>query len=292
MFNNKKILLAATLIFSSIHTHAATINCDGSDDLPSCVAEISNMGGGTVFLSEKTYYLTETLNLQSGVDIVGQSFNSVISWDENVRDTIDEPLLFGYGVNDISLKNFKLRCFIDQDSNSSDLRNDHMGLFIDGDGDPSIGESTDNNDIYLESVEAMFCSHGIHIKGATGVTAIDLKLHDNGNTEIDLFHNIYFRRVADLTFVQRTESDAGLYDSPRGHGIRVSHVANAYLENLSVYNNADHGLHLTDGIYNVRFHDLNVYGNCANPSGTCNAIQCYGSCDIDSDADKESYFVE
>lgn len=138
--------------------------------------------------------------------------------------------------------------------------------------------------------EALNCSNGMHIKGANGLTLIDLNLLDNGNTEVDLFHNIYLRRVGDVVMKQTDASSGGFYNSPRGHGIRMSHMINVYYENLSVYGNADHGLHFSDGVYNVRLNNLDVYDNCANPSGTCAAIKCYGSaaqCDIDYDAPQE-----
>ncbi|MCX2781327.1 discoidin domain-containing protein [Microbulbifer thermotolerans] len=267
--------------------------CFGSYDLPDCVAAMSAKGGGTVNLEAKTYYLTESLILKDNVNIVGQGYDTVITWPDSIADSINEPLLYATAVNNVELRDFKLRCHINQDPNSYDLRNDHMGLFLEGSGDPSQGEATSNNNLYMERIEAMYCSNGMHIKGATGVTAIDLKLHNNGNTETDLFHNIYFRRVADLVMIQTDDNVGGYYDSPRGHGIRASHIKNAYLENLKVTNNADHGLHFTDGIYDTRFVNLNVYGNCANPSGTCNQIKCYGSpCDIDYDAEVETNIIK
>ena len=61
-------------------------------------------------------------------------------------------------------------------------------------------------------------------------------------------------------------------------------------ENLTIFDNADHGLHFTDGVYNVRLHNVDVHDNCANSSGACGAIKCYGSseqCDIDYNAAKE-----
>lgn len=267
-------------------------NCTGTYDLPNCMAAMSSNGGGTIVLANKTYKLTESLILKDNVNIVGQSYSSVITWDDSVKDSVNAPLLYAEAVNNISLVNFKLRCHIDQDSNSRDLRNDHMGLFLEGAGDPSQGEATSNNDLYMASIEAMYCSNGMHIKGATGVTGIDLKLHNNGNTETDLFHNIYLRRVADIVLKQTNDTSGGYYASPRGHGIRLSHIDNAYFENVTVRDNADHGIHASDGIYDMRFHEVDIYGNCANPSGSCAQLQCYSGgganeCDIEEGADKE-----
>lgn len=284
---NKYATIGLLPLMLSTMAHASDSNCTGTYDLPTCMAEMSAAGGGTIILAKKTYRLTEKLELLDNVNITGQNYNSVISWDTDISSSVDEPLLYSESVNNINLTNFKLRCTLDQDPDSEDLRNDHIGLFLNGDGDPTQGEDTSNNNIYLESIEVMNCSHGIHIKGATDVTAIDLKLHDNGNTEVDYFHNIYFRRVGDLVVKQSSDSAGGYYDSPRGHGFRASHIDNAYLENLNIYDNADHGIHM-DNIYDMRMHDMNVHDNCANSHGACAAIKCYEKvCDIDYDAKEE-----
>ena len=266
-------------------------NCGGVYDLPTCMTEMSEAGGGTIILAEQTYKLTDTLILLDNVNIEGQGYDSVIEWDDSISKTIDAPLLYSSAVNNISMKNFKLRCDIDQDADSNDLRNDNVGFFLYGGGDPTSEDEADhetsNNNIYLESIEVMYCSHGIHIKGASDVTVVDLKLHDNGNTEVDYFHNIYFRRVGNLVVKQTEEGSGGYYASPRGHGFRASHISNAYLDNLNIYDNADHGVHV-DNIHNMRMHNLNVHDNCSNSSGACAAIKCYGDqCDIDYDAAAE-----
>lgn len=269
--------------------NTSTSNCPGTFDLPTCMQNMANNGGGTVTLDAKTYQLSTSLRLQSNVNIVGQGKGqTVIRFTDAVENTINEPLMLGIGVNNIEFKDFTLQCSIDQNPNSSDLRNDHMGVFMDGPGDPSIGERTDNNNVRMRRIEARHCSNGMHLKGLTGFTAIDLDLHENGNTETDLFHNIYLRRVADVHVSQTSATSGGLYGSNRGHGLRLSHIRNAYFGNVSVYDNADHGVHMTDGIYDMRFYQLSNEGNCANPSGGCGQFRCYGSpCEIDTNAAKE-----
>lgn len=256
-------------------------------DLPACVQEASDRGGGTVVLAAKRYLLSQTLELRSGVALQGQGRGTIITWDDSVKGIIDAPLLHTTSADDVSLKDLTLLCAINQDAASSDLRNDHMALFFDCGGDPTADEATECNRLTLERLEVAYCSHGIHIKGATGVQAVDLELHHNGNTEQDLFHNIYYRRVADLVAKQTTATSGGYHSSPRGHGIRASFIKNAYLEGLAVYGNADHGIHLADTIIDMRLHALDVHDNCAQPVGTCAEIQCYGSCDVDYDAPRE-----
>ena len=264
-------------------------NCPGTNDLPKCMQDMANNGGGTIVLDAKTYRLRESLLLQDNVNIKGQGASTIIRFDNDVANTIDEPLLLGLKVNDIELSDFTLRCSINQNPNSNDLRNDHMGIFMDGPGDPSLGEATDNNNVRMERIEAYYCSNGMHLKGLTGFVGIDLDLHHNGNTEVDLFHNIYLRRVADVHLSQSKNDVGGFYSSNRGHGIRLSHIRNAYFGNLAVYNNADHGVHMTDGVYDMRFYNLRNNNNCANSSGACGEFRCYGSdCDIDQDAAQEA----
>lgn len=263
------------------------VNCPGATDLPTCVSDMAKQGGGTVILAAKTYTLTNSLILQNNVNITGQGSSTVIAWDGTVKGTVDAPLLYSTTVDNVSLKSIKLLCAINQDPASSDLRNNHIGLYLNCLGDPAAGEAAECNNIKLDAMEVAYCSHGIHIKGASGVTATDLDLHHNGNTEVDFFHNIYFRRVGKLVVKQTTPTSGGYSFSPRGHGIRGSQLTDVYLEGLSVHDNADHGIHV-DAVDNVRFHNLNVRDNCAHPSGACAAIQCYGTpCQINMNAPKE-----
>ena len=264
------------------------MNCEDPTGLEGCVAAMAAKGGGTVVLAEQTYLLTKSLILKDNVAIEGQGSKTVITWDDSVKGTIDEALLYTTKVEGVSLKNFSLACTIDQSPTSSDLRNDHIGLYFECGGDPTLDEATNCNDLSLEKLEVAYCSHGIHIKGATGVSALDLNLHDNGNTEVDFFHNIYLRRVADIVMKQSSPTSGGFYDSPRGHGIRISYLRNAYFEGLAVYGNADHGVHFAERIQNVRMNSMNIHDNCANPNGSCHETFCYGTeCEIDYDAPKE-----
>jgi hypothetical protein len=169
--------------------------------------------------------------------------------------------------DDVSLKDLLIQCSINQDPARQDMRNDHIGLFFDCGGGTTAGQATECNDLTLERLEVAYCNHGIHIKGTMGVKGIDLKLHHNGNTEVDLFHNVYFRRVTILSVKQTTASSGGFYSIPRGHGIRASYIKKGYFEGLAVYNNADHGVHLADLIVDMRLHAMNVHDNCVHPSG-------------------------
>ncbi len=269
-------------------TIAAPVNCPGINDLAQCVSDMQKAGGGTIVLDAKTYLVKDQVILQSGVNIVGQGSGTVITFDDSVKDSIDAPVLFSRSADNVELEDFAVECSIDQDPNSEDLRNEQIGIYFYCGGDPSIGEETGCNDVTLSRIEVSNCSHGIHLKGVTGVTAIDLNLHNNGNTEVDFFHNVYFRRVGDLVVKQTTPTSGGYYDSPRGHGIRGSHLVNVYFEGLSVYNNADHGVHV-DYVTNMRMSGMDIHDNCANPSGACAAVKCYsdGPCELNADAPKE-----
>jgi len=185
-------------------------NCPGTRDLATCMQDMANQGGGTITLDDKTYELSTSLRLQNNVNIVGKGKGkTVIRFTDAVANTINEPLMLGIGVNNIELADFTLQCSIDQNPNSSDLRNDHMGVFMNGPGDPSVGDRTDNNDVRMNRIEARHCSNGMHLKGLTGFTAVDLDLHENGNTETDLFHNIYLRRVANVHMSQTSDDSGG-----------------------------------------------------------------------------------
>ena len=250
-------------------------NCTGTFDLPACMERTADNGGGTITLAAKTYRLSESLRLRDNVNIVGQGKDTIIRFADDVADSIDEPLLLGLGVNNIELKDFTLRCSIDQNPNSKDFRNDHMGVFMDGPGDPANGERTNNNNVRMERIEAYYCSNGMHLKGLTGFTAVDLDLHHNGNTLTDLFHNMYLLRVADIHVAQTQDDVGGFYASNRGHGLRLGNIGNAYFGNLAVFDNADHGVHMTTETLNTRFYNLRNRNNCANSSGACGEFRTY-----------------
>ena len=146
---------------------------------------------------------------------------------------------------------------------------------MDGPGDPANGERTDNNNVRMERIEAYHCSNGMHLKGLTGFIGIDLDLHHNGNTERDLFHNIYLLRVADIHMAQTQDDIGGFYASNRGHGLRLGRIGNAYFGNLAVFDNADHGVHMTTETLNTRFYNLRNRNNCADPSGSCGEFRTY-----------------
>ena len=254
--------------------------CIESNELQLCVAEAIEKGTNTVLLKEQVYLLTETILLADNLKIAGKGSTSVVTWHESVKDTIDSPLFYTTTADNVELSNFKITGTINQDANSEDLRNDHIGVFFECEGDPAVGVALECNDVTIKNLEVENCSHGIHIKGTQDVTAIDLNLHNNGNTEVDLFHNIYYRRVSDVYMAQTDENVGGFYNSPRGHGIRATNLHNATFDNLQVYGNADHGVNFGE-IYNTTFNHVDIYDNCANPAGNCSQIQCYAEpCDL------------
>jgi predicted NUDIX family phosphoesterase len=261
--------------------------CRESNELQLCVDEAIKQGTNTVLLKEQVYLLTETILLADNLKIEGLGSTSVVTWDESVKDTIDSPLFYTTTADNVELSNFKITGTINQDNDSKDFRNDHIGVFFECEGDPAAGDTLECNDITIKNLEVENCSHGIHIKGAQDITAIDLNLHNNGNTEVDLFHNIYYRRVSDVYMSQTDERLGGFYNSPRGHGIRATNLHHATFDNLQVYGNADHGVNFGE-IYSTTFNYVDVYENCANPSGNCSQIQCYAEpCDLTIITDEE-----
>ncbi|MGC0939527.1 hypothetical protein WKH32_06350 [Pantoea agglomerans] len=266
---------------------SASIECTANHDLQGCVESAARAGGGIVHLTPQTYFLEKTLELASNVALEGTGPQSVITWSPSVASRINAPLLHATAVTHVAIKDVKLVGTIDQRSESQDLRNDQIGLFFDCSGDPTAGEKTSCSDIILQNVEVEDSSDGIHIKGAEHVTATDLKLHNNGNTLKDYFHNIYLRRVADVRLIQTSKNSGGFYGSPRGHGIRGSHMTNVYMSNLEVYDNADYGIHM-DTVFNVRLHSLHVYHNCLSKKQGCVEVKCFGpQCDVNVNAPAE-----
>ncbi|WP_439213523.1 hypothetical protein [Duffyella gerundensis] len=122
----------------------------------------------------------------------------MITWNPAIARTVNAPLLTATAIDHLAITDVKRVGTLDQRPDSQDLRTDQIGLFFNCAGDPTAGEKTGCNDITLNNVEVENSSDGIHIKGASHLRATDLKLHNNGNTQKDYFHNIYLRRVADV----------------------------------------------------------------------------------------------
>jgi polygalacturonase len=257
---------------------AGTVACSSSQKLSECIKQVA--GGGTVLLGKGTWFQASSLLLSSNVALQGTGPGTVITWSPAVRSTINAPLLYTTAASHVTIKDVKLVGTIDQRADSQDLRNNQIGLFFNCSGDPTADEKTGCNDITLQNVEVENSSDGIHIKGASHVMATDLKLHNNGNTEKDYFHNIYLRRVADVRLIQTGKNSGGYYASPRGHGIRGSHLINVYMSDLEVHDNADYGIHM-DTVFNVRLHNMHVYHNCLSGKPDCQQIKCFGpQCDV------------
>jgi len=268
-------------------TAAATLACPLTHDLSACMEQVAAAGGGTLRLASGTYFLNNSLLLKSNVTLTGAGPTTVITWNPAIARTVNAPLLTATAIDHLAITDVKLVGTLDQRPDSQDLRTDQIGLFLNCAGDPTAGEKTGCNDITLNNVEVENSSDGIHIKGASHLRATDLKLHNNGNTQKDYFHNIYLRRVADVRLIQTAKNRGGFYASPRGHGIRGSHLINVYMSNLEIYDNADYGIHM-DSVFNVRLHDLHLSHNCLSNKPGCVAIKCYGpQCDVNEHAPAE-----
>lgn len=266
---------------------AMNLTCNAENKLSACVDDLASAGGGTLYLKKGTYRIDNTIIMKSNVNIVGTGSDTIITWAPGIKNIINSPLFYSKNVNDIVIEDVKIVGGIDQNPISHDLRDNQIGVYFDCNGDPFKGEKTTCNNIALNNIEVENCSHGIHIKGATHVNTLDLKLHNNGNTTKNYFHNIYFRRVADLRVIQSKMGSGGFYDSPRGHGIRGSHLKDVYMSNLDVYGNADYGIHM-DTVLNVRLHKLNIHDNCRSGEPGCVQIKCFGpQCDINLNARAE-----
>lgn len=265
------------------------VNCPGTFDLPSCVESMANNGGGTVILDDKTYLLTDSVLLQSNVNIQGQGSGTLIAWADSIKNTVNKPLLTrtSGSVNNIILEDFKMSCGVDTNDLNDRDRTDTRGIYITGGGSQFDPSSLQHSNVTLKNLEITQCGgEGIQLKGLNKFTGIDLDFYDNGWGTTDLWHNIYLKRVRDISIIQTSDSSGGFTNSPAGHGMRMSDLDDVYLENLNVNGNADHGIHM-DNVSDFRGFNLNTSGNCTAPLGACGAARCYGSCDFNLNAPQE-----
>jgi len=190
-------------------------------------------------------------------------------------------------VDNVVMQDFSMSCRVDTGRTDQQYRTNTRGVYITGDGSQFNAASLQHSNITMERVEIYQCGgEAIQMKGLDTFTGIDLNFYNNGWGNTDLWHNIYLKRVRNITIKQTSASSGGFKDSPSGHGMRMSDLDDVYLENLTVEGNADHGLHM-DNVSNFRGHNLRLEGNCTIPNGLCRASGCYNDCDYDLGADKE-----
>ena len=261
----------------------------GTDTLQSAIDEVNSEGGGTVLLQSGTYNLTQEIRPRNNVHILGVGSSSLVRWHNSVADRINVPVFnitYGSG-NDMGFENFKIDCRVDISDRDDRNRTDTRGIYLTGGGSQFDPGSAAFRNITLKDLEIINCGgEGIQIKGAHNVEATDLKLRDNGWGTTDLWHNFYLKRVSKVV-VRQTGSDTGyMKDSPSGHGMRMSDLDDVYLEGVSVFGNADHGIHM-DNVSDFRAYGLDLGGNCQIPNGTCRESACYNDCDYDLTSSKE-----
>ena len=283
---HSKILLligTAAAMLPCFSAQAQNFFCSGS--IQDCINDAAAAGGGNVILEERTYRITQTIIPRSNVNLIGQGSGSVITWASSVADTINAPLIGDDGTTaliNVGFSNFRLLGTVDiTDPNDRD-REDHMGIYIDGPGQPSDVSSLRHHNIAIANLEiSQFGGNGIHIKGSNNVTLLDLDMYDNGWFPVDLFHNLYLLRVRNASMIQ-TKPEAGFRDSPSGHGLRMGTLENVYFEGLVIEGNADHGIHMNN-VVNMRGYDISSRNNGQSPMGGYGDIRCYGACDVDLD---------
>jgi len=208
----------------------------------------------------------------------------VIAWLPLIANIINVPMFKDDGTTpliNVGFSNFRMQGPVDTTDLNDRDRGDTLGIDINGDGDPADENSFRHHNIMVANLEvSQFGGIGIHIRGTNNITCLNLDMYDNGWYPTDLLHNLYLLRTRNSSVIQ-TDPEAGYRDSPSGHGLRMSRMANAYFEGLVVEGNADHGIHMND-IVNMRGFDITSRNNCQNPLGACNDVRCYGSpCDFD-----------
>ena len=249
------------------------------------------MLSGSVVLAEKTYKLTDSIELRNNVNIVGQGSGTVITWVDSIADTVNKPIIHtprNKGeLDNIRLEDFRVLCTVDVTNRNDDDRTDARGIYIDGAGSSDDPSSLQHTNLTFKRLEVHECGgEGIQVKGINGFVAEDLNLYNNGWGNTDLWHNMYLLRGYDIVIRQTSIDNGGFKNSPSGHGLRMGNLRDVYWENLSVTGNADHGIHMND-VENLRGYNLNVSGNCAIANGLCRQISCFGDCDYDLSAAKE-----
>ena len=282
---HSKILLLIGAVMTMLpccSANAQNFYCTGS--IQDCIDEAAAAGGGNVILEEQTYYITRTITPKSNVNLIGRGSGSVIAWLPLIANIINVPMFKDDGTTpliNVGFSNFRMQGPVDTTDLNDRDRGDTLGIDINGDGDPADENSFRHHNIMVANLEvSQFGGIGIHIRGTNNITCLNLDMYDNGWYPTDLLHNLYLLRTRNSSVIQ-TDPEAGYRDSPSGHGLRMSRMANAYFEGLVVEGNADHGIHMND-IVNMRGFDITSRNNCQNPLGACNDVRCYGSpCDFD-----------
>lgn len=250
--------------------------CEDAYGLEDCYQNVVDQGGGTLVLASQTYYLSDTITLQSDVNIMGQGVDeSIITWEESIQDTVNQSMFEGSSdipIQDVIWTGFKLSCTMDR--TIEDERSGHHGIMIGGSGSPLTDDDDSefsHSNIKATNLEIENCADGWGMSGATGVYLENVNLHHNSVDNTQLYHNLYFKRCQNVEMY-----DSSFTDSYTGHGLRLSDSKNFYMENIEVLDNGDHGIHMDDD-QNFDFYGT-IDGNCWHPdAGNCHAYFCYSS---------------
>ncbi len=196
---------------ATIHETEYLPTTDDAAGIQAAIDTAHTAGGGTVQLLAKTYLVDTAITIKSGIQLRGQGMGkTVLKRDSSYTSTV--PYFVG-AVNGAVTDAVISHLTVDRDFSRQDLVDNHETVLL-GIG---IRSSADyyNERIRLDHVEAIGFTVGLSIEGATHITVVDCRVHDNGGTV--LHHNIYFRRTGRVLF-----SGNHVYDSVGGSGIKLS----------------------------------------------------------------------
>jgi len=246
------------------------VNCAG--DLEDCYADMADAGGGTIVLDAKTYYLDSAITIQSNISIVGQGMGrTTLAWSSPQNKAMFNRT--SGSTTNMSWSDLKIDC--GGNFNTNPGWTSARGVYLSGGGDPSNSSSLDHSNFSMENVEIVNCGgEGIQVKGARGISLLDVDFHDNGYGENNnsLWHNMYLKRARDIV-IRRSR----FTDSPVGHGMRMSQLENVALEDVVITGNGEHGIH-ADNCHDFVGDNVTTANNCQVPEGACHEVKCFQTC--------------
>ncbi len=226
---------------------------DSAAIIQAAIDEVNSSGGGTVHLSEGTYYISTSIIMKSNVTLLGDpdlypeqiiitpgvmSFNSCIIastgallnvnfYNFTVKGNLtDEEQTLGPEYHEDSLAY----------NDGNETREDMLGIYFEANGESY--DECESQDMHLKGVMITKCSMGFQTKGTRDLLVEDCYMFDNGLIE-KYFHNIYLRRVFAATIQNITTA----YSST-GCGVNISQSDDVTVRGIHSHDNFWRGLRL------------------------------------------------
>jgi hypothetical protein len=206
--------------------------------------------GGIIQLGSGTFTVQQTIRIPSNIVIRGEGIEKTIikagtSLQNEIMTNTGRQGDKWQGISNVVVSDFMLY-------GNRTLRKSCLDIVA--------ADATRSSQITVERIATDQCGmHGVHIKGATGVTIRDLQLRRSGQNQ-DHDHNLYLLRVTNAV-VERVDTREAA-----GNGMSSTQLKHVVIRDLATLNNGRRGFR-TGGSRYLRLYNVHSESNGIHPDG-------------------------